>query len=150
MSESAKLPAMILGAWCVVGPVTAHATETGPVRFRPLDVFIDTGDIPLAAYQVELVAVVGDSQIVGVEGGAHAAFKDPPYYDAKALMGGRIILAAFNIGDDLPTGRHRVCTLHVREAGPVPPDYGLELIVAADPTGRPVRAKVAIEPRKVR
>ncbi len=116
-------------------------------RFRPLDVFIDSGSTPLAAYQVELKVKSGDAKIVGVEGGEHAAYKKPPYYDAKALMGGRIILAAFSTAGDLPTGRHRVLTVHVRESGPEP-EYELVVHAAADAEARPLRVRASLAPRK--
>ena len=46
------------------------------MRFRPLDIYVDIPAAALAAYQIELVVEEGDAQIVGVEGGAHPAFKE--------------------------------------------------------------------------
>ncbi len=147
-----KLPAVILGAYCAIGSGlganTALAGDIGPVRFVPVDVFVDSGREQLAAYQVEVEVVAGDAQIVGVEGGEHPAFVNPPYYDAKALMGGRIILAAFSTSPELPDGRHRAFTLHVREAGGAV-KYRLKLVAAGDGSGDELPATVSLERRRI-
>ncbi len=128
-----------LGLWLA----TAHPVLAAP-NFVALDVYIDSGATPLAAYQIEITAGPG-AVIAGVEGGAAGPFHEPPYYDPAALRGGRIVLAAFNTGGDLPHGRVRVATLHMREEGPAPADYEPRLIVAAGADGRPIEAKVSIE-----
>ena len=76
------------------------------VRFAYVDVYLDAGAKPLAAYQVELTPTAGDVVLTGLEGGEHAAFRDAPYYDPAALHAakGRVIVAAFNTGADLPRG----------------------------------------------
>ncbi len=113
-------------------------------RFRPVEIWIDSGTTPLAAYQVEVQADGAD--IVGVEGGAPAAFSQPPHYDPAALRGHRIILAAFSTGDDLPRGRVRVATLHMREAAGAEPTYRIELMAAAGADGAPLTPTVEIAP----
>ena len=113
-------------------------------RFQPLDVVIDSGDQPLAAYQLE-VTVDGEAMIVGVEGGDSPAFAAPPHYDPKALTGGRIVLADLDVGRDLPRGRVRVATLHMRESG-APPAYHVVLQAAANADGTPIPATVRLEP----
>jgi hypothetical protein len=115
-----------------------------PPLFRPVAVYIDSGGVPLAAYQVEIIAR-GDARIVGVEGGESGAFHNPPYYDPAALQGGRIILAAFNTGSDLPRGRTRVATLHMRQAQ-ADVTYEAKLIAAAGQDGRRISAKVETQP----
>ncbi len=104
--------------------------------FGWVDVFIDTGDRPLAAYQFEFTGGPG-VQLVGIEGGDAAAFRDPPRYDprALALAPPRAIVAAFHTGRDLPGGKVRVARLMVR-TGPGRPDYRatLQVAAAADPT----------------
>jgi hypothetical protein len=134
----------VLWLLCAAGGV--GAAEPAP-RFRPVDVFVDAGDASLAAYQIEVVAD-GETRIVGVEGGEHAAFHEPPRYDPEALRGGRIILAAFNVGTDLPRGRTRVATLHVRESGGAPVAYRATLIVAADSSGHSVQAEPHVIPQE--
>ena len=42
-------------------------------RFEAIDIYIDSGAQPLAAYQVELRATSGDVKAVGIEGGDPSA-----------------------------------------------------------------------------
>lgn len=121
-------------------PAVLDAATQPAVRFAWVDVFIDSADQPLAAYQFELTAATGAFQIVGVEGGEHPAFAEPPYYDPAALQNDRIIIAAFNTGDDLPTGKSRVARIHVQIAGVEAPEYVVSLTVAAGPDGQEVPA----------
>ena len=62
-------------------------------RFVAYDVVVDASR-PLAAWQVELTAT-GDAKIVGVAGGDAGVWANPPYHDAAALQGGKIVLGAF-------------------------------------------------------
>ncbi|RLE23295.1 MAG: hypothetical protein DRJ65_12155 [Acidobacteria bacterium] len=116
------------------------------VRFRPLTIELEVADHSVAAYQVELKIVSGDTMIVGVEGGSAIGFTEPPYYDSAALSGGRIILAALNPFVSLPTGRHKVAVIHMRESGETP-IYELEVITAGDLDGNivPVTAVLLID-----
>jgi hypothetical protein len=86
--------------------------------FIAVDVFVNSGGLPLAAYQIEIRADGRRAQIVGVEGGLHAAFSGPPYYDPEALHEDqeqeRIVIAAFSTAEELPSGRTRVARLHLR------------------------------------
>lgn len=115
------------------------------MRFAPVHIYLDSGNKPLAAYQFELKATTGQIRIVGVEGGEHPAFQESPYYDPAALMNERIIIAAFNTGDDLPTGRTRIATIHLQVLGDAEPQYELDLAVAADADGRELAAELALE-----
>jgi hypothetical protein len=110
------------------------------VRFAAVDVYVDSGTQALAAYQFELTAAAGEFRIVGVEGGEHAAFSAPPYYDPAALMNDRIIIAAFNTGTDLPAGKTRVARVHVQITGNEDPQYVVKLMVAGDADGKPIAA----------
>ena len=114
-------------------------------RFRPVEVFVDSSGAPLAAWQLEVIAD-GEAQIVGVEGGASPAFAEAPAYDPEALAGGRIILAAFSLRDaaELPRGRTRVATVHVREPGAAP-RYSVRLQAAAGPDGTPIPATASLD-----
>ena len=119
--------------------------ETQPaMRFTYVDVFIDAGEQPLAAYQFELSASQGEIKIVGVEGGEHPAFAEPPYYDPKALQNDRIIIATFNTGTDLPTGNTRVTRVHLAIIGNQKPDYVVELSVAATTDGNTIPATASV------
>jgi len=122
------------------------ATRADVSRFRPVDVWLDSGGQPLAAYQVEITAGP-DAAIVGVEGGA-GAFAEPPHYDPAALRGGRIILAAFTTTAGAPQRRTRVATLHMRESGDAQPSYRAVVMVAAAPDGRRIPASVELVPRQ--
>ena len=126
--------------------LAAAAASSSAQRYQPVDVYIDSGDTPLAAYQVE-VTVEGDAMIVGVEGGDVPAFAAAPHYDPRALAGGRIIIADLDVGTDLPRGRTRVATLHMRESG-APPTYDVTLQAAADADGNAIPATVRLEPEQ--
>lgn len=126
--------------------VVQAATRIDPkVRFAPLHIYLDSGNRTLAAYQFELKAAAGQIKIVGVEGGRHKAFKEAPYYDPAALANDRIIIAAFNTGSELPTGRTRIATIHLQIIGEAEPDYELKLTVAADANAKEIPAKITFE-----
>ena len=129
-------------------PARREAPTSRPARFHAVDVFIDPRGKPLAAYQVELSAGEGGAKIVGLEGGEHPAFRKPPYYDPRALMGGRIVIAAFDTGGDLPVGRTRVATLHLMSADEKPPRLTARLVVAASAAGKRISAGLEVVPRK--
>lgn len=146
-----KIAAIILTSVCVLVPVLAQQSgrddlspEAG-VRFAPLHVYLDSGRRGLAAYQFELEATAGQIEIVGVEGGEHKAFSEAPYYDPAALAQDRIIIAAFNTGQDLPTGRTRIATIHLLIKGDVEPQYELNLTVAGDADGEKIPAELTFE-----
>ena len=136
-----KITAIILVSVCVMVPVVAQQSEHDDlapepgVRFAPLHIYLDSGNRSLAAYQFELEATTGQIEIVGVEGGKHKAFSEAPYYDPAALAQDRIIIAAFNTGKDLPTGRTRITTVHLQITGDVEPEYELNLTVTGDADG---------------
>lgn len=115
------------------------------VRFAPLHIYLDSGSSPLAAYQFELKATTGQIKIVGVEGGEHAAFREAPYYDPAALANDRIIIASFNTGDDLPTARTRIATIHLQIIGDTEPQYELKLTVASNAEGERLPAEITLE-----
>ncbi len=115
-----------------------------PGRFQAVDVFVDTADASLAAWQFELTAGDGEVEIVGVEGGEHQAFADPPYYDQAALQQDRIIIAAYDTGDDLPKGKTRIARLHLYIRGADEPDYAVRLDIAAGSDGAEIPATVTI------
>jgi hypothetical protein len=133
-----------------------HAAGEAPAgAFRAIAVAVDAGDVPLAAYQIEVR--VGDTepsaQIVGVEGGDVDAFRAAPYYDPAALWDSsadrRIVIAAFTVDDNPARGRIRVATLHLFEPAGCVPAYRARLMAAvtADAGGvRDVDATVTLQP----
>lgn len=114
------------------------------MQFSAVDVYVDPQGQPLAAYQLEINALPQGMKLVGIEGGDAAAFHDPPYYDPRALMGGRIIIAAFNLDKDLPTQKSRVATLMFQIPAGAKPNYTTNLQVAASPEGRIIHADVSL------
>lgn len=146
-----KITAIILSSVCLIVPVVAQRSgrdDLSPqpkVRFAPLHIYLDSGNRSLAAYQFELSATAGQIEIVGVEAGEHEAFCEPPYYDPAALAQDRIIIAAFNTGQDLPKGRTRIATVHLQITGETEPMYGLNLTVAGDAEGNEIPAKLTFE-----
>jgi hypothetical protein len=142
---SRRLLVAVLSLLCMTTMAPARGQDTAAVRFRPLDVYVDSGTRPLAAYQIEVAVVSGRGEIVGVEGGEHQAFRAAPYYDPAALQGGRIIIAAFSTSADLPTGRTRVATLHMQESRTELPDYQAKLMVAASIDGHRIEAVASLK-----
>ena len=139
--------ALLAGAIWAAGQDVApdkSASQPGP-RFTYVDVYVDSGVQPLAAYQFELSVSKGEIAIVGVEGGEHAAFAEPPYYDTAALRNDQIVIAAFETGDELPSGRSRVARIHLMVSTLAPPAYRIELTVAADSDGGRIDAKITLE-----
>ncbi len=120
--------------------VVYESKADGEVRFAPLHIHLDSAG-PVAAYQVEIVVIQGEAEIVGVEGSAIEGFTDAPYYDPEALTAERIIIAAFSTSHTLPRGDQRVATLHMRESGDAPVRYEIKTIATADSKGVPVHAK---------
>lgn len=135
---------LAIGVACIVALGLMGMKDDAPagdVRFIPVDIYIDSDDAPLGAWQIEFVGH-GDVELVGVEGGEHAAYQQPPHYDAAALMHGRVILAALNTTDDVPTGKTRVARLHVRVTGE--PKFETILIAAGNSSGERIDAIVTI------
>jgi hypothetical protein len=116
------------------------ATEEGRSRFRAVDIYLDAKGTPLAAYQFEFTVTNVVAKIVGIEGGDHPAFHDPPFYDPKAMQHERVMVAAFSAqaGEKLPSGRTRVATIHLQTFGDAEPKFELKLQAAADSEGRKI------------
>jgi hypothetical protein len=136
------VPALLVQDAREAGPATQPAA-VADVRFKSIDVFVDSKEQALAAYQFELAATAGDVKIVGIEGGEHAAYRQPPFYDPKAMMGERVIVAAYSTSDDLPVGKTRVARVHVRVGGDVEPKYELKLTASASKEGKSISGATA-------
>jgi hypothetical protein len=126
------------------------AREEGPSRFSAVDIYVDSKNAPLAAYQIEFCATNGVAKIVGIEGGDSPAFHEPPFYDTKAIQHERVIIAAFNTAsaDKLPSGKTRIATVHLQIIGDVSPQFQLNLQVAANSDGNRISAGASFEERK--
>jgi len=131
-------------------PAQQPADEEGRSRFCAVDIFVDSGSTPLAAYQVRFAITNGSAKIVGIEGGEHQAFRQPPFYDPKAIQNEVAILASFStsLAAQLPSGKTRVATIHLRIIGTRPPEFELKLQTAADALGKKIGCNVSFEPRK--
>jgi len=110
-------------------------------RFVAVDVYVEAGDRKLAAWQIE-INTDDRAAIVGVEGGAGDAYRDPPTYDPKALQGGKLVLAALTTGP-APSGRVRVARIHVMETEKC--ELEVRLIAAATTGGERFEPKVKLE-----
>ncbi|MGO8702587.1 MAG: dockerin type I domain-containing protein [Candidatus Brocadiia bacterium] len=127
------------------GAARGASAPGATAHYWAMDVIVDADGQRLAAYQLEMTDPTGRSKIVGIEGGEHAAYSEPPYYDPAAMaQEGRVILAAFSTGKELPSGKTRVARLRVRTAGDGEPDFQAKLIVAATSDGRTFPAQVNI------
>jgi len=113
-------------------------------RFEAIDVFVDSDHQRLAAWQLELKSTANDVQIVGIEGGEHPAFKEPPYYDKRAMNNNRVIIAAFSTDKNLPSGRSRVARIHVQVRGPGARTWISELTTAATADGTRIPAEISL------
>jgi len=115
--------------------------STNTIRFQAVNIFVDSTNKPLAAYQLEFAASTG-AKIVGIEGGEHAAFKEAPFYDVKAMQQERVIIGAFSTAkaDKLPTGKTRVATIHLQVTGTQPLRFEVRLKTAATVDGRKISA----------
>lgn len=120
------------------------ASAPSAVRFANVDILVDPHGTALAAYQLEFLADSKVVTLVGIEGGEHVAFTKPPYYDSKALGGGRVILAALNTGKDLPANKTRVARLHLQIKGSANPTMSAKLVVAASSNDRTIDADVTV------
>jgi hypothetical protein len=126
------------------------ATKEGRSRFGAVDIYVDSGSTPLAAYQLEFAATNGVAKIVGIEGGEPAAFRQPPYYDPQAMQHERVIIASFSTvpAIDLPTGKTRVATIHYQTTDTQRPRFELKLQTAGDAQGNKISVQASFEERK--
>jgi hypothetical protein len=113
-----------------------------------MDLWLDSGDRPLAAYQVDIRYDKNTTRIVSVEGGETKAFNAAPYYDTKGMEGGRMILAAFTADEEAPTGRTRVARVHLRIEGGRKPSLTVRLTTAATKNGERIKPNVRLEQPK--
>jgi hypothetical protein len=126
------------------------APEQGGTRFCAVDIYMDSKAAPLAAYQLEFAVTNSVAKIVGIEGGEHPAFHEPPFYDPKAMQHERVIIAAFNTAaaDKLPSGRTRVATIHLLITASGPLQCELKLQAAGNAEGVRIAATASFEERK--
>jgi hypothetical protein len=122
---------LVLAAALCMALAPAQDAARDAVRFGYIDAFVDAGGTPLAAYQLELSAPRDRVKIVGIEGGEHTAFKEPPYYDPAAMEHERVVIGAFCLGEELPHGAARVARVHVQVTGEGGIEWETKLVAAA-------------------
>ena len=118
---------------------------TSSIKFRAVEIWVDSKDQPLAAYQLEFKPSKGEVKIVGIEGGAHAAFSQPPYYDPAAMRQERVIIAAFSTAParELPRGKIRVATVHIQVTGEEIPEFVVKSMAAATVDGKAIPVELS-------
>ncbi len=145
------IASLVVWAFIVLFSALAPAAEpAAATRFQAVHVFLDAKDDSLAAYQIFLRATKGDVKIVGIEGGEPDAFKQPPFYDPKAIQKERVILAAFSTRPkaELPTGKVRVATIHLQVSGHAEPEFETKLQAAANHEAKKFTPTISLEPVK--
>jgi hypothetical protein len=115
------------------------------VRFVTYDLFVDPGARPLAAYQVDVRCTTNDALLTGLEGGDAVPFRDAPYYDPRALVNERIVVAAYSTAGEIAPGKARVARLHLRVEGKTDPKFEVTVTAAAGPDGVAIDATAAVE-----
>jgi hypothetical protein len=116
------------------------------IHFFGMDLWVDSGNEALAAYQIEITYNRSSVKIVGLEGGQAGSFANAPYYDQKGFESGRIIVAAFTTDKDAPKGRTRVATIHIAVEGNATPELTGKLMTAAQSGGRRITPGVELVP----
>jgi len=122
-----------------------RAEEPAGVVFRAVDLWMDSGEEALAAYQVEIAYDAGRVKIVGLEGGVPETYREAPFYDRKGFEGGRIIVAALTTENNAPKGRARVARLHLAVEGEGGPELSASLMAAARPGGERIEPTVELK-----
>lgn len=128
----------------------AQTSPTNTVRFQAVEVFVDSFNLPLAAYQVEFKVTSGNAKIVGIEGGEHTAFSAAPFYDPKAIQNERAILAAFSTNSvlNLPTGKTRVATIHLQISDSGELKFEAKTEAAAGSDGKKISATISAQEKR--
>ena len=134
------------------GRILAQPADDAAIQFRAVDIYVDSKEEPLAAYQLEfsVTNAASAAKIVGIEGGESSAFSEPPFYDPQAMQHERVIIAAFSTNSvrNLPKGKTRVATIHLQTSRAVKPEFELKLEAAADSNGNRIPVETSVEERK--
>lgn len=117
-------------------------SQDAAVTFAAFDVFADSGNRTLGAWQFEWLVRRGQARIVGVEGG-DGVFATAPYYDLAALQSGRIVVAAFSTATPLPQGKVRIARLHLQIDGGEVPQFAVQPQACADGAGATIEVAMS-------
>lgn len=137
----------VAAAGVLFGQADPAEVDAPSPSFGAVHVYIDSGGHALAAYQLEAASDGAGVKIVGIEGGEHPAYRQPPYYDPAAMQHDRVILAAFsaNQAGDLPRGRTRLATIHYMSETGAPARFAAKLITAADAQRQRIAPTLTLE-----
>ena len=146
---TAVLMLLLASTMAVQSQLTAPPDQQPWPRFAAVDVFVNSGDQPLAAFQFELRAKSGLITVVGVEEGEHDALQGDCFYFDRPVIGlgqsNRVIVGAFTTAqaDALARGKQCVATIHVMIDSADQPVYDVQLEAAATNDGRSIPAELS-------
>ncbi len=142
MTSALRASLALVLAVAFLAPGASRSDEPA-VRFAAVDVFVDSGDATLVAWQVEISYDRAACALAGVEGGERP-FAREPYYDPKGLTAGRIVIADFTQVGKPRRGRIRVARLHLELRGE--PKLSVRLVTAATHGGAKIVAQAQLVP----
>jgi len=119
--------------------------------FRVIDIFLDPKGKSLGAYQLHWKITTPNARIVGIEGGDHPAFRNPPQYDPRVIQGERVVVAAFNAAAEksLPKTKIRIGSIHIEATPAATCRFEIENLEAADAQGSRISVNAqSVERRK--
>ena len=89
----------------------------GLSKFEVVNIYIDSQENALVAYQIELT-YDEDIEIVSIEAGQTKAFTHAPFYQKTPKNKGKLVLASFTTKDEIaPKGMNKFCSIHIRYTG---------------------------------
>jgi hypothetical protein len=122
----------------------AQDGSANATHFLQVEIYLDPEGAELAAYQCELRSPTVPVRLVGIEGGAHPAFAEPPFYDLDARIEERIVLAAYCTQGALPRTKTLLARVHVEYTGAVKPQFTIEVQAAAKRGGAPFTPRIEV------
>lgn len=150
MKDLVTISIALLWTWLSLSAQEPDAVASADAsRFMVVEVQVDSGAERLAAYQLAFTSTNGAVKIVGIEGGEHPAFQQPPYYDPVAMQQDRVVIGAFSTAPagQLPSGVVRVASVHVMVAGNGKPSFNTRIDAAATIDGRQIPVQISIKER---
>ena len=112
--------------------------------FQAYDLYVNISRGSVAAWQLEIKFPAQQAKIVGIGGGS-GVFSEPADYDSKALTSGRIILAAYSLEKDLPSGRVHLGRLQTYENKGAFASAEITLQALADAGGKNLNGHLTLE-----
>ena len=111
------------------------------VKFMAIDVYADSRDKQLVAWQLQL-QYPETIKLISIENGESKAFDRLPDYNKKLADKGRVVIAAFTTNDQAaPKGENRIMRLHIQYTGDKKPQFNISVLAAASPGGKRIPIK---------